>query len=92
MVDKINGRTAEEIKGLLANRRCFRIDTESILDDALAYIRRLERELDAAVQELRRTHNCNICKHHERSGGDCEGWSVCGYNIPKWEWRGVEVE
>ena len=65
--------------------------------DALAYIQQLgaerdqyRRERDAAVKELRRTHNCNICKHHKKSGGTCEGWSVCGYNMPSWEWRGVQ--
>ena len=103
MIDKINGKTPEEIKKGLeccttfgANCDDCPYDGECMLPfgdnpehDALTYIQQLERERDAAVEELRRTHNCNICKHHEKSGGTCEGWSVCGYNIPNWEWRGV---
>lgn len=74
-------------------------DFDAAGECALALIQQLEaerdqykRERDAAVKELRRTHNCNICKHHKKSGGTCDGWSVCGYNIPSWEWRGVQGE
>lgn len=73
------------------------LPADVVLNDIAALIQQLEaerdrykRELDAAVKELRRTHNCNICKHHKKSGGTCEGWSVCGYNMPSWEWRGVQ--
>lgn len=103
MTDKINGNTPEEIKtGLhcvawddVDCSECvyklpeFEDCVQSAAADALAYIQQLEAERDAAVEELRRTHNCNICKHHKKSGGTCEGWSVCGYNIPNWEWRGI---
>ena len=104
--DKINGRTPEEIKRGLeycisesvlscdecpyAGKPC---DSMQMLKDAIALIQQLERERDAAVEDARRSNNCKICKHNKKWGGDCEGWSVCGYNMPNWQWRGVqEVE
>lgn len=79
--------------------RTYEDCSASAVADLLMYAQQLEaerdqykRERDAAVKELRRTHNCNICKHHKKSGGTCDGWSVCGYNIPSWEWRGVQGE
>ena len=77
MTDTINGRTPEEIKKGLeccgtSAARCdacpydgechlpFGSDPES---DALAYIQQLERERDAAVEQLRKGGRaCSTCK------------------------------
>lgn len=76
------------------------------MSDALAYIQqleaantelltkceRLERERDAAVNELIGT--CSVCRWEEtKKCGSChfnsDAWNVCESN---WEWRGVKEE
>ena len=42
MTTKINGRTPEEIKKLLANHKSFTFSAEQLFADALAYIQQLE--------------------------------------------------
>lgn len=63
--------------------------------DALAYIRQLERERDAAVRDLdNKSHGCDKCKHDRASIK-----KTCDLPIEKrkpsymcWEWRGVQEE
>lgn len=66
-------------------------ESDDLSADALALIKQLERERDAAVAEIKRANRCSSCKHY--ASNKCDGWSRCGYNLPNWEWRGVlEVE
>ena len=67
---------------------------DSLLPDALAYIRQLETERDAAVKDLHYLVNhpqsagpCYACKHTDEcySGGDCDP-----VENDRWEWRGVQ--
>lgn len=63
--------------------------------DALAYIRQLERERDAAVRDLdNKSYGCDKCKHHLASIK-----KTCDLPIEKrkpsfacWEWRGLQEE
>ena len=103
MTTTINGRTPDEIKKGLAcseKRYCiyescpyYSIDDlfeclEKSREDALAYIQQLERERDAAVEDLAENRRCETCKHYS-PGYFCMG---CRRG-DKWEWRGVqEVE
>ena len=65
--------------------------------DALAYIQRLERERDAAVEDLETMGEarayCDTCLHNNTHPKE-EPCSSCmsGYLINNWQWRGVEVE
>lgn len=60
-----------------------------LLDDAMAYIRQLEAERDAAVSELIGT--CQVCRWEETEKcASChfnaDAWNVHESN---WEWRGL---
>lgn len=102
MTDTINGRTPEEIKkgmeccctedlhcsGCNYCNICD-IDVHAIDRDALAYIQQLERERDAAVENI--FPWCGNCKHEKLGYGvgpcppieeyltnDCGNWEWCG--------------
>ena len=107
MKDKINGRTPEEIKKGLeccsSNGFCHKCPYDGmpcnnleLEADALAYIQQLERERDAAVEDMTELMQlaqfCRHCKHITEDG-------VCTFDFAAnkdapwcWEWRGVEVE
>ena len=108
MPDTINGRTPEEIKkgleccsvdGLSCSNCSYCVscdaDIHALERDALAYIQQLERERDAAVDEIFKT--CSNCKH-EKLGygvGPCPPIEeyVKMIDCSNWQWRGVqEVE
>lgn len=61
--------------------------------DVLVYIQQLERERDAAVNDIGRC--CATCIHYNPKSGECTTngcFQISGRNS-KWEWRGVqEVE
>lgn len=111
MDNTINGRTPEEIKWGLAccnMHQCPFLECpyfndelccESLNTDALAYIQRLERERDAAVEDIHEAAMtgclCYVCSHNEK--GHCKAFDhgifeatvMCG----QYEWRGTqEVE
>lgn len=60
--------------------------------DALAYIRQLEAERDAAVEDLETVCGmfsvCHACKDRFWGGDSCRG---C-VNSNHWQWRGVQKE
>ena len=60
--------------------------------DALAYIRQLEAERDAAVNDVSLFPDCGTCKYNPRKKGyipnDCDD---C-VNHCNWQWRGVKEE
>ena len=108
----INGRTPEEIKKGL--ECCINWETGCIecpydnlphdecvvamKSDNIALIQQLERERDAAVEDLEAMGGdrpcCGTCLH-ENCGTNEEPCSSClaGYLINQWQWRGVqEVE
>ena len=107
MIDKINGRTPKEIKQKL--EKCPNADCSLCLSsfhcaleaDALAYIQQLERERDAAVNDLRQLH-CASCIYEDvdQEEAPCVNCHRnCGLNhyfageeVDNWQWRGVEVE
>lgn len=76
------------------------------INDILAYIQRLERERDAAVEQLKEVDridlfSCSHCKHDELCDPDLGACADCDKNCPcskcshmsNWQWRGVqEVE
>lgn len=72
---------------------CFR----HLLEDALAYIQQLERERDAAVEDLETMGEdrayCDTCLHNNTNHKE-EPCSSCmsGYLINNWQWRGVPQE
>lgn len=94
-------KTPEEIKKGLEkcpNADCslclssFHCDLEA---DALAYIQQLERERDAAVQDLKE-HGmfCSTCLHESKSIRE-EPCATCsklttGNIHSNWQWRGVQ--
>ena len=110
-MNTINGRTPEEIKEGLeycvsesvlscdecpyAGKPC---DSMQMLKDALAYIQQLERERDAAVEDINEAAMtgclCYVCSRNEK--GHCKAFDhgifeatvMCG----QYEWRGPEVE
>ena len=61
------------------------------LEEELAHV---ERERDAAVEELRLWSSCIDCKHHEEVG-ECQACRNCkpmdGVK-DGWEWRGVQED
>lgn len=63
-------------------------------EDALAYIQQLERERDAAVEQLKEVDRlelfcCSHCKHEELDDFSC---TTC-IHMSNWEWIGAqEVE
>ena len=65
--------------------------------DALEYIQQLERERDAAVEDLETMGEarayCDTCLHNNTNHKE-EPCISCmsGYLINNWQWRGVEVE
>lgn len=84
---------------------------EACARDALAYIRLLEsrlaqveRERDAAVNDLEQSAPCFACYHFMRNKGACKGGMRCcdeqfkasigltEYDGPEWKWRGVCAE
>ena len=99
----IPSKTSEEIKKALSvccnpNSVCeedctyadwnnYFICRNKVMADALAYIRQLECERDAAVEELK-GYGCTYCKRLESPDE-----SMCGEKCAdfcNWEWRGVE--
>lgn len=119
---KINSRTPEEIKkgleccmfdseGLCNCDECPYVDDGCIYEmlnkDAIAYIRQLERERDAAVEQLKAVDvssyfECAHCKHEELCDlpvwpcNDCDNEECPCHTCSdgsNWQWRGVqEVE
>ena len=107
MADTINGRTPEEIKkGLECCSLPYKCDkcpyfgmpcgSDDLSADALALIKQLERERDAALEDMKtKSFGCGKCKHFMPSPG-----KMCALPIEEripfyecWEWRGVqEVE
>jgi hypothetical protein len=108
MNNAINGRTPEEIKAGLeycvsesvlscdecpyAGKPC---DGMQMFKDALALIQQLERERDAAVEDIFPT--CANCKHEKLGYGVGPCPPVEEYvkmiDCSNWQWRGVqEVE
>ena len=103
MTDTINGRTPEEIKkglescsvdGLSCSNCSYCVscdaDIHALERDALAYIQRLERERDAAVERLARYKKCIDCRRYPEIKknlfcDDC----VQG---DKWQWCGEPLE
>ena len=67
-------------------------------EDAMAYIRQLEAERDAAVKDI--VHTCATCKHYfynKEDDSNCEydcmdGPEGCHNGNTRWEWRGVQKE
>lgn len=121
MKDKINGRTPEEIKKGLDcciiddcntcpyEENCFSVDEElceSMVADALALIQQLERERDAAVEQLKAVDvnsyfECAHCKHEELCNSsvlpcnDCDNEECPCHTCSdgsNWRWCGVEVK
>lgn len=76
---------------------CPYLDTEeepcktALHNDALALIRQLEEERDAAVAALRNGDVCEACKHNA-TGMDVEPCSSCSIINSRFEWRGVQKE
>jgi hypothetical protein len=60
-------------------------------DDALAYIRQLEAERDAAVNDLGVVRDCKVCKHFSHKAYE-EPCDSCGIRQAHWKWRGVKEE
>ena len=71
--------------------------TNQEMIDALEYIHQLERERDAAVEDLETMGEarayCDTCLHNNTNLKE-DPCSSCmsGYLINNWQWRGVEVE
>lgn len=108
MTDTINGRTPEEIKKALEccgskitkclecpyEGEChlpFGNDPES---DALTYIQQLERERNAAVEDMTELMQlaqfCRHCKHLTEDG-ECTFDFAANKGEPWcWQWRGVQ--
>ena len=105
MNNTINGRTPEEIKLWveymsttnvakkieIMNQGCPYQFNEDIAADALAYIQQLERERDAAVQDLKVYKFCTACKH-DKDDLDANKSSPCFgcHSKSNWEWRGPQ--
>ena len=53
-------------------------------------IQQLERERDAAVEDLKGASACFACKHFKRNSGNCFGGCTCLHNIQMAELAGVE--
>lgn len=105
MNNTINGRTPEEIKKGLECRarwgtaeckqKCSECDTYvpgftgTAAKEALAYIQQLERERDAAVQDISIGRCCATCK-------DDDAFSCIHCNemveFENWQWRGAQEE
>ena len=68
------------------------LEAADLIESLSAELEQVKREREAAIEELRRTLDCSICKHNESSGGDCDGWGRCGFSKPKWQWHGVTKE
>lgn len=108
MNNTINGRTPDEIKNGLNHcsedgcKQCpYKYDCDmtdgfSVLaGDAIAYIHQLERERDAAINDLetmgKAMANCDTCLYNNTNCNE-EPCIRCmsGYLINKWQWRGVQ--
>ena len=68
--------------------------TGELTADALACIKQLERERDAAIKDIPRA--CGYCKHYaHRKTHECHSKVPCanvsGVNT-RWEWRGLCAE
>lgn len=89
-------KTPDETKRQLIT--CLEINTDKFdpeakyqaMRDALAYIRQLEAERDAAVNDLKNASACFACKKFIRNGGMCRGGGQC--EMDAFEWRGVKEE
>ena len=110
MNNTINGRTPDEIKNGLNHcsedgcKQCpYKYDCDmadgfSVLaGDAIAYIHQLERERDAAVEDLEAMGEsmayCDTCLYNNTNYKE-EPCSSCmsGYFINNWQWRGVQED
>ena len=117
MDNKINGRTPEEIKNGL---ECCSYSLDycdkcpyngmpcndlELNRDALALVQQLERERDAAVEQLKEVDRvdlfrCSHCAHDELCNDGLTSCIDCDKDCPcrtcekggNWQWRGVEVE
>ncbi|GHU72500.1 hypothetical protein FACS1894184_20270 [Clostridia bacterium] len=72
--------------------------TEDMLDDAVgivrqqqAEIKRLTRERDAAIRDIKLTTHSYLCKHRRENDNDCDCLS-CDDNCDEFEWRGLCAE
>ena len=69
---------------------CYCYENEALID-TLAYIQQLERERDAAVEDIPRV--CFLCKHvFDAINGEGNGECMTCAQRNKWQWRGVEVQ
>ena len=106
MGELINGRTPEKVRFNISEcsrgyclSECpydsFDDCKEQILYDALVLIRHLEAERDAAIEALKITKHCSVCKWHYSNEGICIGAGECGRQKgligmrPEWEWAGA---
>lgn len=65
---------------------------DTLLDDALAYIRQIEAERDNYRDELTTELGCNTCKHFDNDAGAVSGYCEYCNMWSDWEWRGVQKE
>lgn len=59
---------------------------ESQNAELLEKIKQLERERDAAVNDLSAGYRCGSCTRYFGNGGECPGGSLC--RLGGFEWRG----
>jgi len=57
----------------------------------IAEVKRLERERDAAIADLREADNCDYCRHSSLSNTDHPCTNCFGGDCDFWEWRGVQA-
>lgn len=92
--------TPEEIKKLLSDYKNYTFNLKELLKNSLEYILQLEREQDAAVNNLHGM--CGACIRHNNDDDEiyvCSKYVECVHGIGDdegedyWQWRGVwEVE
>ena len=79
------------------DRRDFPMCVRRMDGDAIAYIQQLERERDAAVEDLKSVvasnyfdgDYCKLCKYNEPDG-ECYHTCIPYSSKWGWEWRGVQ--
>ena len=104
MIDTINGRTPEEIRRDAQALREVSIEdlidfahvvhsmlpqAADLIESLLTEIEKLERERDAAVEDLSAHRPCDACGLYELQGDNCFRCRRCTER-PFWKWRGVQ--
>ena len=94
----LNHCSEDGCKQCLYKYDCDMADGFSVLaGDAIAYIHQLERERDAAVEDLETMGEamayCDTCLYNNTNCNE-EPCIRCmsGYLINKWQWRGVQED